>query len=256
MWTDQDSLYWTSLNLKIEQTEKPFYNKYLYKLQFDCPSIRRYKWKLETAEQVEAQFKGLPSLRNAQLSWGIFYTEFRDGYVAPDKNSMHVIAQLANFARINADHSMIRCEGSWCSIYTNDPKILNEFLQATHPYFADRSSHRLFLKSITVPNPQVSYGDVNVVYKRKLPYNKYSYRVNISTSKKPDFVNRGINFLSWADQADTILLPNNARDNLTNKSYSYGKIYFYATDLASVQMSQFLLGDSINSIQEFRLFDK
>jgi len=256
MWTEQDLSYWTSLSLKIEQTEKPFYNKYLYKLQLDCKGIRRYKWKLETPEQLKAHFDSLPMLSDRQLSWGFFYREMSDGYTAPDTQCLNVIAQLARFARKNKDHSMIRCEGSWCSIYANDPAVLNNFLHATEKYFARKHSFDLWLRTVTVPNEHVTYGDVNVAYKKKLPYNKYNYKVNVSTSKKQDYYTRGLAFLEWAKQIDSIYIPDNAQENLTNKMYSYGKIYFYATDLASVQMSQILLSDSINSIQEFRLFDK
>lgn len=246
-WDNQDLSYWTSLNLKTDYTQKPYYDTYLYKLSFICSGITRWKNRIEAFSELKEKYISMQD-RPTWAFWSM------DRIIPPDE-CLHVIVELARLHRKYKSKIRVRTEHHWGSIYTNDPTILNEFLSNTSQYFNSKE-WMLGLDKIYMPSPRVAYDNKNIVYKRKLPYDKFKYKVIISGCKKSDYYNRSVAWLEWAMHMDDIQIPLNAIDSITNKRFAYGVIYFYCIEETTLQMSQFLLGDSIKTIQQFELFDK
>ena len=216
-------------------------------MSFVCPGITRWKSCITNVDELREKYN-----TTARQPYWAYYTY---SSIVPSDECLHVIVELANLYKKYTGYIKIRCEHHWGNIYCNNPAIINKFLEKTKTHFLSRE-WSLYLDKVVIPAKNVDYNNKNIVYKKKLPYDKYRYKVILSVSKRADYYTRGMAWLNWASNVEDILVPFNAADSLMNQSYAYGVIYFYCTDEATLQMSQFLLGDSIKTIQQFELFDK
>jgi len=223
----------------------------LYKLHFTCDGITKYKTGITNIDQLRDYCEKVVSDYR-----GIFLWSDRMYQKVPDEQCLRTIIKLAKFCQKYKEQIRVRVEYHWCSVYTNDPAILNDFLKQTEIDFLQYKYYGLLLNYISVPSEYRTYDNQGITYKKKLPYNKYHYKVTLSTSKKPDYIQRGNDFFNWASQMEQILIPPNAADSLLNPNYAYGSIYFYCIDEDTLNMARFLLGQSIKTVEHFELFDK
>jgi len=244
-------LYWTSLNLKIDTTPQAFYKKFVYKLTFDCNSIGLFR-------HIKADIKALENKIELLKSYPFYFKNFLGlSFGSPSEDAKKIILILTKFKEKHSNDIKVRIEHSRCNIYFNDPALINKFLNKTEKYFHGTSSESYDngLISISLPASGRSYKNNNVFYRKKLPYDKFKFKVILSTSKKQTIQNQELEFLQWAQQLDTIYIPHSCIESI-HSSYSMSTIYFYCIDSETLNMAQFLLSGSIKNIQQFELIDK
>jgi len=215
--------------MKVYQTKKLYFNKWLYKIETSTPGASLVKrWGVADSQKF---------CNNADD------TRWRKHYTTADK------AQLLEY--INAvepflDRDMqMRAEWDTLSFYLNDPKLYTELKTALSDWVV----------SVTEP---ASTDDIASLQEKgclvlcdDFPYEKFHYRIYMRY-QMPQHLR--LNFLNWLENYHDTIRPSKGTVRWMRSSLPYFQDPFvYVTDQSQLLMVKLFLGNYARKTEEFIL---
>jgi len=201
---------------KIKQTIRKFYNKWNYKISLDI--------------------KGGGVFRIYDPS---------DILLMNDKSpEIHLLAQEIS----QIDKSLIskRIESKIFDIYTNDEKIFNRLLEVFENC----------VRQAYAPSSDFPLDDARVVIAKKLPHNRYQYKVFLQPHKISS-KDEKVNFLKWLDtQKPRINITDTVKQWFIITSWNWDRRYMYVEDEKTLLLLKLKNPEPIGTIYTFRVSDK
>ena len=226
------------MSLKINETKKLFFNKFVYKLNLELGGICYLK---------RMSLSSIEKLEHFGTTYGYGrHTGQRDHAV---KNKHKILALgffLEDCAQTHKFQS--RAEGSTLGLYTNDINFINkvksEWAEIVSEVWQPSSSEaETFLRSNT-----------RKIICNELPKGRYRYKVHLAQRQIP--TNIRVGFLNWASKYgdERLHLPYTTKKNLGEEGsgYFYGQ-YFYTSDDKILNMSLMFFSDYIQKTEHYVL---
>jgi len=220
---------------KAKQTTKKFYNKWSYK--------------------VSLEIKGAGIFRTVPLSEMASYcdkcvdTGYRTSTETKVYNNKDQILELSNFL-LGYDSSSWskRIENSNIDFYTNDQKfyenISNQFKDHVNLRFEPDTNSNI------LDQPQVIVG-------KKLPHNKYHFRVYLLPHKMNGDKDEKERFISWVkNQNSKIRLTNSVIKWFINTDWNWDRRYVLVEDEATLLMLKLRNSSVVGRVYNYVISDK
>jgi len=214
--------------MKVYQTKKRFFGKWLYKIETSTPGASLIKhWGVEASQN----FCKNPN----DHRW-------RKHYTTADKEQLLEYIKIVE-PFLNKDLQM-RAEWNTLNFYLNDQTLYNQLKTSlakwvtgiTEPVLED-------LDSLTEKGCPVLC--------KELPHNKFQYRIYLRYSMP---VNIRLNFATWLENYDDNIRPSKGTVNwLRSRSPYFQDPFVYVTDHNLLLMVKLFLGNYARKTEEFVL---
>ena len=222
--------------LKINETKKLFYNKFVYKINLELGGVAYLK---------RMSFEDLKKMQSFGSSFGRHSTT-RDQAIKNKKEIIELGFFLEACKSKYTFHS--RAEGSTLSLYSNDENFVNKIKKECKDYTTE------LWEPASVQAESFLKSNTRKIICDALPKGKYRYKVHIANASIP--TNSRVSFLNWANKYDDsrIFLPCSTKRNLGEESagYFYGQ-YFYTSDDKMLNMSLMFFSDYIQKTEHYVL---
>jgi hypothetical protein len=218
--------------MKVFQTKRLYFKKWLYKIETSTPGASMIKrWGIETTIQFCDD-----TSKQKVLS---------KNYSAAEKAHLKKFAvALLPFVK---KEMQIRAEWNSLNFFLNDPTLYEEILQELKPW----------VTSVTKPasdeDAKMLSENQSFVLCTELPHKKFNYRVYIRHNMPAG--NKRL-FLEWLKNYNDSVLPSKGTQTWLNDNIGYFQDPFvYVTDHKLMLMVRLFLGHYARSTQEFVLKD-
>lgn len=234
-----DLLYWTNLNLrdKIEPTQKLFFNKYSYRVQYYCPGssyLRDYSRRFwgRPDEYLEFQIETQKNYR-AVGSW---YPSHRFNWTKDVK-----LDQIES-ARTLSSIIKHRIEEPNLAFYTTD--------ENTVKLVVDTIKHTDRILHLNIPDPATLVNlNNNTVYMKR--GTGYQYKIFIRDKWTGD--NTATSFLTYLDNlGEQVKISQTVRKTL-EKNTVFSSIWFYSNDLTFLPMLELIYPNCVLKVQTIKI---
>lgn len=202
--------------MKIQQTKRKFYNKWLYK--------------------VTLKIKGVTQFRVKHL-WEV---------VAFSKNAK--LVELATALELQNDQDRaVRIENNQIDVYTNDllffENIIKQFeLDIIHCFAPTVGSENMLDQKRTIISS-------------KLPHDKYRYKVFLQPHKlSSEDKLRWINWMDT--QADRVLISESVKNWFIKTNWNWDRRYVYVEDEQTLLMIKMKNPEAVGSVYSYAVLDK
>lgn len=141
-----------------------------------------------------------------------------------------------------------RIESSIIDLYTNDREMYGKLL----------TEFAAMLKSCSEPNEtnKTLLENTGSVIVKKLPHNKYNYKVFLLPHKIKSREER-INYIEWlATQGDRILISDTVKDWFIKTEWNWDRRYIFVEDPQTLLMIKLRNSEAIGRIYDYIIVDK
>lgn len=221
--------------MKLFESKKLHYRKYLYKLRLDNTLSGIFRTELQRGGKLEyAKAKLEEYLVKDRNGDAITSTKYRTQIVIT-KEELYDAYQLYKTLR-NATDYLLRCEHRSLMLYSNDKPLLLNIAQKLHTkdveFWEPDQSAIEFLKNNT-----------NVIIVNKEP--EFPYKVTFGKRPgKPELA-------KWIDKnLDKVQIGSILHSNLRNSAKWIQGQYFYVRDENVIFLLQIMIGDNIGRIDK------
>ena len=216
---------------KVKQSNKKFYNKWLYKSTFKLKGISILRtYGLEKALSVLDDPDRLK------------YSSVRDA-----ANSREDFVNIINFLKNSKVPYAKRIESSLVDFYTNDKNFFEELNLLLE--------HRLISKYYPISN-KIENDIGNNVFVKKYPHNKYQYKVYLRPHKLKGDIDSKKKFLSWLDTQDKVLISKKVKDWFIKTDWNWDRRYLLVEDENTLLFLKMRNADAVGKIYKYIIIDK
>lgn len=216
-------------------TNKKFYGKWLYKTTLRLKGISL----LRSAPTLNDYFK----LKNANKKW--FSRSLKD--VESNENEF---IDFCNFTE-SLDKSTFfkRIESNSVDFYTNDQTMYDSFNSKfkeliVHTFSPDKNSNLESLSS-------------NSIVGKKLPHDRYRYRVYLSPHKFKGDKDRKYKFILWLDtQGSKIKISDTVKKWFISTDWNWDRRYMLVEDEQTLLLLKMRSSEAIGKVYEYQIVDK
>lgn len=234
---NMDILYWINLNskIKIHNTKKIYFGRYVYRLEIFCPGGRFIYDEHSSIRELIEQ-KQIFELGIHSRSWNHRYRKYIDQAA---ESQLETLKELLTDSAIK-----IRVEEPKVQIYAESEQDLKNFIKK----FSSEDQTRV--SSITVPKDLKSetlLKENKII--RQSRRNSYRYMVSMRDCRV-DPVTK-LNLLNYLDSLeDLVLVPRGAREMMSTPFSSFWGVYFYTNDLSINTFIELIKPGVISNINE------
>jgi len=232
------SLHWTKLNptVKIQDTRKKFFNKFLYKADVYLPAgelIRNTKFTdMKFLLEQRASWHG----RNINYGGSWFGSGPVHGLSKSIENAQ--LSQLEYWRDcLKLPGYQFRVEEPLISIYSNNEQALYK-LVANQP--GSNMLHRLFKPISTTATEALDRGEI--ILKKSTEYN---YRIYLKEGKISADVAEAL-YQLLTNQGDDVKMTKSCSANLISRRYWFTSTYFYTKSLDVLTMINLISPDVVS----------
>jgi len=238
---NMDILYWINLNskIKIHNTKKIYFGRYVYRLEIFCPGGRFIYDEHSSIRELIEQ-KQIFELGIYSRSWPSNYNHRHRKYIDQAAES-----QLETLKKLLTDSAIkIRVEEPKVQIYAESEQDLKNFIKK----FSSEDQTRV--SSITVPKDsksEILLKENKII--RESRRNPYRYKVSMRDCR----VDPGtkINLLNYLESLeDLVFLPRGPREMMKTPFSSFWGVYFYTNDLSINTFVELIRPGIISNINE------
>ena len=222
----------------IKHTQKKFYNKWIFKSTLVIKGAGIFR----TTSLSDVRKICLASDHDNHMH---YYGTHR----AARANTEQII-QLVEFLEKEGltEHSK-RIEGAYIDFYTND----RQFYESINKEFSSVLRHGF--------EPAPGFEDVllngNKVLTKKLPHDKYKFKVYLLPHKLKGDIAKKESFISWAETQDPrILMSDTVKTWFIKTDWNWDRRYVLVEDEQTLFMMQLRSAEVIGKVHEYQLVDK
>jgi len=223
--------------IAAKETKRKFYNKWLYRITVHLPgaSIMRMK----SFDQI------IELLSQPQTSSRYLTSTYTRAYT-----NKAVIVKLINLLSTEDQLNWAkRIEAQSVDIYTNSVEFYNKLSIELEDVTSSRSE------------PDISKIDLlentSCIFVKKLPHNKYKYKVFLLPHKLHNDKEAKTRYLNWiASQGDRILISDIVKTWFLTTSWNWDRRYLHVEDSNTLLMLKLRNLEVIGSVYEYILDDK
>jgi hypothetical protein len=224
--------------LKLKQTNKKFYNKWLYKVSLYMPgvTILRLKFNIPLTDFLIAGSIGESHRRSSTHHKAIGNKD----------NLLKLLYFLSNY---NESTWCKRIEMNVIDLYTND----KEFYDAAALEFAS------LVQTLCEPSEASIHllDDSNKITAKKLPHKKYKYKVYLLPHKLANDKIGKTEYLKWiTTQQDRILISDSVKLWFMTTNWNWDRRYLYVEDSATLLLLKLRNSEVVGRIYEYVIIDK
>lgn len=224
--------------IKIKETKRRFYNKWLYKVSLQVRGIAIFRMKSYSEIQ---EFCSGPGPTEKPDYWNRI---FRDTYYNRD-TIRNLAAYLESLA---ADEFATRIERDSIDVYLNDKNISKDI----------QNKFAAQLLSVFEPkNPELLISDEKTIMCNKLPHNKYRYKVYLRPHKMAhDVPNKKI-YLNWlSTQSEHVLISDAVKKWFIETDWNWDRRYMYVEDKSTLLLLNLRNSEVLGQVYEYIITDK
>lgn len=222
---------------KTKLTNRKFYNKWLYKisLEFDGGAI----FKDRSVDQVKDFCYGIdPGYR----PYSIFYKAHQH-----KQEILNICIFLEQF---DSNSWAKRIEGNLVDFYTNDIEFYNRFSINFSELIKNRFEPSAKMAEVLNDHEFAIVG-------KKLPHNRYNYRVYLSPHKMDHDVEEKTKYLDWLEtQHPKIRCSSKVRDWFIKTRWNWDRRYVLVEDDATLLMLKLRNSDVVGRVYKYIISDK
>jgi hypothetical protein len=223
--------------LKIKQTKRKFYNKWLYKITLKIPGIACLRngtfvdiQAFLTTGQGQTVRISTPYLTNMRLY------------------DVSILKLIGNLQLVDTSQYSKRIEGHNIDIYTNNSLLFDKLSIE----FENETVHRF------QPHHKLTeLSDGSTVIVRQLPYNQYHYKVYLLPHIFKNDIEKKLQLLDYLEkQKNKILISNIVKDWVIRTNWNWDRRYIYVKDESTLLMLKLRDADVIGKVYKYILIDK
>jgi hypothetical protein len=227
-----DMLLWNKLNpeIKITDTKKKFFNRYLYKAVIDAPMCRLILSNHVNLTKEYQHRLDLSRHYNYGGSWKRKHTSTRA--------NISELAYYQNLRLKNTDELKFRIEEPYLSIYANNEQFLydtisqvNSDVKEIHRPANDHAKAILDQGQIVIKKPT-----------------DYEYKVVLRESGSISYEVREQVYNYLAGLTDTVKMTKGCKSNLTERHHWFTSTYFYTKDPSVLTFLNLISPDIVSGI--------
>ena len=221
--------------LKQQLTNRKFYNKWLYKVSLTVPGVSIFRMKT---------YDELLQMLTASDSYKGFTTDTVNKAFSNKTNILKLSQFLKN---LTGDYAK-RIERDNIDLYTNDESIYNAILDN----FAD------LIRISVSPRPHLlNELDTNkYIICKKLPHNRYKFRVYLLPHKLKNNKEEKIKYLKWLENISAINISSKTQKWFITTDWYWDRRYIYVEDEHTLLMLQMRNPAVLGRIYEYLISDK
>lgn len=220
---------------KAKQTRRKFYGKWLYKVTIDLGSASIFR--SHSLDDIIA-FCDCSSEH---------YTYYSDkGRAVPFKT---IIRKVAAFLIDQpGDIWGKRIESDQIDLYTNSKTFYNDAIEK----FQDTIIHRFE----PAEGSEESLESTQTIIVKKLPHNRYNYRVYLLPHKMSFDTEGKEKFISWLEQQERITCTPSIKDWFIKTNWNWDRRYVLVEDEQSLLMMKLRNSEVVGKVYKFIVSDK
>lgn len=222
--------------LKLFESKKLHYKKYLYKLRVSNPLTGIFRTEIQKGKRLEYARSKLEDYLNKEKNGDpLTSTKYRTT-VTISSSDLHEAYEIYKILSNATDEYMLRCEYQALIVYTNNRSLL------------DKISKKITSRDVEIWEPDQNAveflkNNTNVIIVNKVP--EFPYKITLGKKPgKPELAN-WIEKNSNKVQIGSVLL-NNLK---TSARWIQGQ-YFYVKDENVIFLMQIMIGDNIGRIDK------
>lgn len=224
--------------LKPKETNKTFYSKWLYKISLYLPGISILRIK---SNNLLFNFLSPSNFEDKK---------YPNSTHAKARYNRDAILQLVEFlGKYRNDLWFKRLERDTIDIYTND----KEFYTSLSTTFQSLviNLYQPLEKNIDL------LADSNKIITKKLPHNRYRYKVYLLPHKLANDKSSKVKYLQWVDsQKEKILITDSVKTWFMTTNWNWDRRYIYVEDPSTLLLLKLRNSETIGRSYEYVIVDK
>lgn len=221
--------------LKHRHTNRKFYNKYMYKVSLSMPGVSIYRMK---------SFEQTINLLNSTEQYNGLVT---DTIVKAYKNKLNLTKLSRFLINVQGDY-LKRIERDTIDFYTNDEDI--------HKSLCD--SFTTLVKTSYVPpeNFKEELDTNKYIICKKLPHNKYKFKVYLLPHKLKHSKEDKIKYVDWLEKQKAVHISFTTAKWFIHTDWYWDRRYVYVEDEKSLLIMQMRNPNVLGRVYEYLICDK
>lgn len=236
-----DILYWINLNskVKIHNTKKMYFGRYVYRLEIFCPGGRFIYENQSSIRELIEQKQIFDQAIYQNRGWNSYSVRHRKFIDQAAESQLETVKELLLSPSVK-----IRVEEPKVQVYAECEQDLKDFIER----FSIQDRARIV--SITVPKDsksEILLKENKII--RGSRRNSYRYKVSMRDGR----VDPGtkINLLNYLDSLeDLVFVPQGPRTMMSTPFSSFWGVYFYTNDLSINTFIELIKPGVISNINE------
>ena len=225
--------------IKPKETKRKFYNKWIYKVTVKSPGVSMFRMK--TFEEI-IDFCYSSEPERTDTYWSRIYRSY-----------WHHRVSLLNLTKflMPVDNSIYtkRIEKDCIDLYTNDSAFYNSI--------CDNFSDLIVQKFEPVVDNLNLLDNEKTVICKKLPHDKYKYKVFLRPHKMKNDVPNKQHYLKWLDtQSDRVLITEAVKRWFIETDWNWDRRYMYVEDKPTLLMLSLRNSEVLGQVYEYVKADK
>lgn len=222
--------------LKHNVTRKKFYGKWLYKVSMNLPGIAILRM---NSLQGVIEFLG-----KNHSDESLKYSYHRKAY-----SNREDISNLCSYLiTLNQSDWFKRIEVNNLDLYTNDSNIYDTLCQ--------KFQHVLLLTSQPDLSRVDEYQDQNHIICKKLPHDRYHYKIYLKPHKMKNDRESKQKYLDWLDTQTNVLISSAVKDWFIRTEWNWDRRYILVEDQRTLLFLQMRNPEVLGKAYEYILSDK
>ena len=217
-------------------TKKKFYGKWLYKATLKIPGIAVLR--MNTLDDtIDLSDKSI-------LDEYVGYHYYKKVFA----NKEDITSLCEYLKSLNTNDWYKRIERDNIDLYTNDPTIYN--------YLIDRFQHILCLTVEPDISRKEEYEDNHHILCKKLPHDRYRYRVYLKPHKMNSDRSAKQSYISWLENQNNVLISQAVKNWFIATDWNWDPRYILVEDHKTLLFLHMRNSEVLGRIYEYALSDK
>jgi hypothetical protein len=217
-------------------TKKKFYGKWLYKATLRIPGIAVLR--MNTLDDT------IDLSDKSNLNEYVGYHYYKK--VFANKEDITSLCQYLKSLSIEDWYK--RIERDNIDLYTNDPEIYNGLI--------DRFQHILYLTSEPDISRKQEYEDKHHILCKKLPHDRYRYRVFLKPHKMNSDRSAKQSYINWLENQNNVLISQAVKNWFIATDWNWDPRYILVEDHKTLLFLHMRNSEVLGRIYEYVLSDK
>jgi len=218
-------------------TNKRFYNKWIYKVTLTVKG--GYIFRNHSFDDIRLYLLGTPPAN-------FHFYDHKKLALANQDTILEIISFLEN--NKGKEYGK-RIEGNFLDFYTNDVIFYQDMIKVFEPIV--RHGFEPF------PGMEDDVLNSTMIFAKKLPHNKYRFKVYLLPHKLKHDIDLKRSFLTWIDsQSPRVLISDAVKKWFIDTDWNWDRRYVLVEDDKTLFMMQLRNSEVMGKVHEYRLVDK
>ncbi len=222
---------------KLKLTKRKFYNKWLYKITLFCPGVSLYR------------LLGYDETINFLTNPTTYTKSVFSSHHRALKNKISFLELSKFLFGLNKQDFAKRIESNTIDLYFNNVDIFDSVSSTFESIIVHRYA--------PTANNLGILENTDFILAKKLPYNKYRYKIFLLPHKFQGDKESKSNYLSWLDsQQNRILVSESVKIWFQHTDWYWDRRYMYVEDANTLLMLKMRDSQVLGKIYEYIIVDK